>query len=113
MRIILGRRSAPSRLLGLRLRRGSGAPATLIPVKGKVTYKGKPVTKGTVKFEPDGYGREARGAAPVRRHFRPHHLQGRRRVVAGDHRVIDHRPRQEPRQGSRLQKYSEREHLRA
>ncbi len=40
---------------------GSGAQPDLIPVKGKVTYKGKPVTKGKVMFEPDGYGRPAGG----------------------------------------------------
>jgi hypothetical protein len=40
---------------------GSGTLPSLIPVKGKVTYKGKPLTKGVVKFEPDGYGRKARG----------------------------------------------------
>jgi hypothetical protein len=40
---------------------GSGTTPFLVPVKGKVTYKGKPVTKGLVKFVPDGYGREARG----------------------------------------------------
>jgi hypothetical protein len=33
----------------------------LVPVKGKVMYKGKALTKGTIRFEPDGYGREARG----------------------------------------------------
>jgi hypothetical protein len=36
------------------------APPTL-PVKGKVTFKGKPVTKGAVTFEPDGMGKEAHG----------------------------------------------------
>jgi hypothetical protein len=34
---------------------------TLVPVKGKVTYKGKPLEKGIVRFEPDGYGRMASG----------------------------------------------------
>jgi len=33
---------------------------TTVPVKGRVTYLGKPLTKGTVKFEPDS-GREAHG----------------------------------------------------
>jgi hypothetical protein len=32
-----------------------------LPVKGKVTYKGKPLARGTVKFEPDGAGRAATG----------------------------------------------------
>jgi hypothetical protein len=40
---------------------GSGTTGSLIPVKGRVTYKGQPVTTGVIKFEPDGYGREARG----------------------------------------------------
>jgi hypothetical protein len=38
-----------------------GARPTLLPVKGKVTYKGKPLTQGIVKFEPEGYGRRASG----------------------------------------------------
>src|SRR6516164_8831509 len=38
-----------------------GTPVTLIPVKGKVTYKGQPLTKGVVEFEPEGYGRPAKG----------------------------------------------------
>jgi hypothetical protein len=41
---------------------GSGPGAgTMVPVKGKVTYKGQPVTTGTVVFEPDDGGREAHG----------------------------------------------------
>ena len=39
----------------------SGTLAPLITVKGKVTYKGQPVTKGVVEFEPEGYGRPAKG----------------------------------------------------
>ena len=31
-----------------------------VPVKGKVTYKGEPLSQGEVVFEPDG-GREAYG----------------------------------------------------
>jgi hypothetical protein len=38
-----------------------GARAALLPVKGKVTYKGMPLTQGIVKFEPEGYGRRASG----------------------------------------------------
>src|SRR4051812_40782169 len=41
---------------------GNVVPPSLIPVKGKVTYKGQPVTKGVVRFEPDsGFGRMASG----------------------------------------------------
>jgi hypothetical protein len=41
---------------------GAGATPSLIPVKGQVTYKGQPLTKGEIKFEPDGgYGRRAKG----------------------------------------------------
>ena len=45
---------------------GCGAPeaaarlSTTVPVWGKVTYKGKPLTRGTIAFEPDA-GREAHG----------------------------------------------------
>ncbi len=34
---------------------------TLVPVKGKVTFKGQPLTTGTIRFEPDDYGRAAGG----------------------------------------------------
>jgi hypothetical protein len=40
---------------------GSGAVAALVPVKGKVTYKGRPLTNGVVRFAPEGYGRPATG----------------------------------------------------
>jgi hypothetical protein len=36
-----------------------GAPT--LPVKGKVTYKGKPLTKGTITFQPEGAGKDATG----------------------------------------------------
>lgn len=40
----------------------AGPAATILPVKGKVTYKGKALTGGTVTFEPDGgAGRDAHG----------------------------------------------------
>jgi hypothetical protein len=40
---------------------GAGTPPSLLPVKGKVTYKGQPLTRGVVWFEPEGYGRAASG----------------------------------------------------
>ncbi len=42
---------------------GSGevALAPMAPAKGRVTYKGKPLTVGTVRFEPEGRGRMASG----------------------------------------------------
>jgi hypothetical protein len=40
---------------------GTGAAPALIAVKGRVTYNGQPVTKGRIKFQPDGYGRNAHG----------------------------------------------------
>lgn len=38
---------------------GSATSSDLIPVKGKVTYKGIAITKGVIHFEPDGFGRKA------------------------------------------------------
>jgi hypothetical protein len=42
---------------------GSSTPqgAPTLPVKGKVIFKGQPLTKGTVSFEPEGPGKEAFG----------------------------------------------------
>ena len=66
---------------------GSATPATLIPVKGKVTYKGKPVTKGLVKFEPDGYGRKASGQLQSDGSFVLTTDKEGDGVVAGHHKV--------------------------
>jgi len=64
-----------------------GTPATLIPVKGKVTYKGQPLTKGVIEFEPDGYGRPARGQLQADGTFELTTLQPGDGVVAGEHRI--------------------------
>jgi hypothetical protein len=42
--------------------RAAGARLKTVPVKGTVRYNGKPVTKGTIKFEPQVQGRTASGA---------------------------------------------------
>ncbi len=65
----------------------SGTPVTLIPVKGKVTYKGQPVTKGIIQFEPDGYGRAASGHLQSDGTFELTTLKPGDGVVAGEHRI--------------------------
>jgi hypothetical protein len=47
--------------VGCGSRSGSGSVTSTVPVKGKVTYQGKPLTQGTITFEPDDIGREAHG----------------------------------------------------
>ncbi|MFI5455842.1 MAG: hypothetical protein ACHRXM_10365 [Isosphaerales bacterium] len=65
-----------------------GTLAPLISVKGKVTYKGQPLTKGTVLFEPaDGYGRPATGKLQSDGTFELTTLKEGDGVVAGHHRV--------------------------
>jgi hypothetical protein len=66
---------------------GSGTTASLIPVKGKVTYKGQPLTTGVIKFEPDGYGREARGKIQSDGTFVLTTFKDGDGVVAGHHAV--------------------------
>jgi hypothetical protein len=66
---------------------GGGKAPDLIPVKGKVTYKGKPLTKGKVTFEPDGFGRPARGELQADGSFVLSTLKEGDGVVAGEHRV--------------------------
>ncbi len=72
---------------GLGCSSGSGALPTLIPVKGKVTYKGQPLTKGEIKFEPDGYGRKARGQLQADGTFELTTDKQADGVVAGHHQV--------------------------
>jgi hypothetical protein len=66
---------------------GSATLPSLIPVKGKVTYKGQPVTKGVIQFEPDGYGRPARGQLQSDGTFELTTLKPGDGVVAGEHRI--------------------------
>jgi hypothetical protein len=66
---------------------GNGTHATLIPVKGKVTYKGQPVTKGTVKFEPDDVGRPASGKVQSDGTYVLSTYQEGDGVIAGHHLV--------------------------
>ena len=64
-----------------------GPQPTLLAVKGKVTYKGQPVTKGVVRFEPDGYGRMATGQLQSDGTFELTTLKAGDGVVAGEHKV--------------------------
>jgi hypothetical protein len=67
---------------------GSGTYApSLVPVKGKVTFKGQPLTKGVIRFEPDGYGRHASGALQPDGSYVLTTLKPRDGVIAGHHRV--------------------------
>ena len=66
---------------------GGGAPTTLIPVKGKVTYKGQPVTRGRIKFEPDGFGRPASGQLKPDGTYELTTEKPGDGVIAGHHRV--------------------------
>jgi hypothetical protein len=67
---------------------GSGGQVpSLIQVKGKVTYKGRPVTKGSIKFEPEGYGRPARGELQSDGSYVLTTTKPGDGVVAGAHRV--------------------------
>ena len=64
-----------------------GARAALIPVKGKVTYRGKALTQGTVVFEPDGYGRRATGKLQSDGSFVLTTFQEADGVGPGEHKV--------------------------
>ncbi len=66
---------------------GSGARPTLVPVKGKVTYKGQPLTKGIIRFEPDGYGRMATGELQADGTFVLTTYENGDGAVVGQHRV--------------------------
>jgi hypothetical protein len=67
--------------------KGAGRLPDLIPVKGKVTLKGEPLSSGTVRFEPDDFGRPASGKINSDGTFvLSTHKEGDG-VVAGHHRV--------------------------
>jgi hypothetical protein len=66
----------------------AGSLAALVPAKGKVTYKGKPLSQGTIRFEPDGYGRMATGKLQSDGTFVLSTLKEGDGVVAGVHKVF-------------------------
>jgi hypothetical protein len=66
---------------------GGGAVTALVPVKGKVTYKGRPLTSGVVHFESDGYGRAATGKLQSDGSYTLTTLKEGDGVVAGEHLV--------------------------
>ena len=66
---------------------GGGAPTALVPVKGKVTYKGRPLTSGIVHFEPEGYGRPATGKLQSDGSYTLGTMKEGDGVVAGAHLV--------------------------
>jgi glutamate synthase domain-containing protein 3 len=67
---------------------GATTPAGLTtPVAGKVTYRGKPLTGGTVVFEPDSAGREAYGSIQPDGSFTLTTYQSGDGAVRGLHRV--------------------------
>lgn len=58
-----------------------------VPVKGTVTYKGKPLSSGEVVFEPDSGGREAHGAIGADGTFELTTYNKGDGAVPGTHRV--------------------------
>jgi hypothetical protein len=61
--------------------------AATIPVQGKMTYKGRPLTRGVVEFEPRNSGRTASGALRPDGTFVLGTFQEGDGAVAGRHRV--------------------------
>jgi hypothetical protein len=67
----------------------AGVPVALLPVKGKVTYKGQPLTTGIIRFDPtNGYGRMATGKIQSDGSFVLSTLKDGDGVVAGAHKVF-------------------------
>jgi hypothetical protein len=88
---------------------GEGFRASLVPVKGKVTYKGKPLTKGTVTFEPDGEGRLATGELQADGTYELTTYQKGDGTVVGQHRVYIKGTGPNPRKELVPQKYTTRQ----
>jgi hypothetical protein len=61
--------------------------AATLPVKGKVLFKGKPVTKGRVMFEPEGAGKDAFGDIQPDGSFVSTTYKKDDGAVVGNHRV--------------------------
>jgi hypothetical protein len=66
---------------------GGVSAVETVPVKGKVTYKGKPLTKGVVTFEPRNSGRTATGQIGPDGDFELTTLKKGDGAAPGKHRV--------------------------
>jgi hypothetical protein len=78
--------------VGLALSSGCGSTSgtfvgSTVPVKGKVSYKGKPLSQGEIVFEPDSGGREAHGSIGPDGAFELTTFKHGDGAVAGTHRV--------------------------
>lgn len=78
--------------LGLAACAGCGSQAatyvgSTVPVKGTVTCKGKPLSSGEIRFEPDSGGREAHGAIGADGSFELTTYSQGDGAVPGTHRV--------------------------
>jgi len=67
-----------------------------VPVKGSVLYKGKALTGGTVRFEPEDGGREASGNIEPDGTFTLTTFKAADGAVAGKHRVAVDPPADKP-----------------
>jgi hypothetical protein len=85
--------------------KGSGTLPDLLPVKGKVTFKGQPLTTGTIRFEPDDFGRPATGKLQSDGTFVLTTLKEGDGVVSGHHRVSITSPDIKSKVGAALVKY--------
>lgn len=61
--------------------------AATLPVKGKVMFKGQPLKKGTITFEPDGAGKNASGEIQPDGTFVMSTYTAGDGAVVGNHRV--------------------------
>ena len=66
----------------------AGGSASLIPVKGKVTYKGQPLSQGTVTFESQDSGKRATGKLQADGTFVLSTYKEGDGVAAGEHSVF-------------------------
>jgi hypothetical protein len=86
--------------------KGAGSVPDLIPVKGKVSLLGQPLTTGTIRFEPDDFGRPASGKLQSDGTFVLTTTEEGDGVVAGHHRVSITNISPKSKEGALLKKYT-------
>jgi hypothetical protein len=66
---------------------GEGSVSATVPVKGKISYQGKPLTRGEIRFEPEDIGREASGTIAADGTFVMSTFKPKDGAILGTHRV--------------------------